>query len=247
MHLSDETSIRLILLDIEGTTTPIDFVTKVLFPYSSRKIESFLRQNFQNEQVQTLVRELRAQQREDMKKELQPPGWNEEGREAEIQSAAAYGRWLIEQDSKYTVLKSLQGMIWQAGYLSGELQGQVYPDVPRAFERWRRQKREIAIYSSGSVLAQRLLFQTTTFGDLTVFIRDYFDTHTGAKQDAASYKKIADSLGHGPHAVLFISDALREVEAAKVAEMQSELCDRSEHFDADDTRAIKSFDGILAD
>jgi enolase-phosphatase E1 len=227
VHLPGEASIRLILLDIEGTTTPIDFVTKVLFPYASRKIESFLRQSVQNQQVQVLVKELRAQQREHAKSGLQPPGWNEEAKEAEMQSAADYCRWLIERDSKCTPLKSLQGMIWQAGYVSGELRGQVYPDVPRAFNRWRKQKREIAIYSSGSVLAQRLLFQTTPFGDLSTFIRNYFDTHIGAKRDPASYRKIADELGYNPDTVLFISDAVKEVESAQAAGMRGILCDRS--------------------
>ena len=247
MHLPGEASIRLILLDIEGTTTPIDFVTTVLFPYASRKIESFLRQNFQNQQVQMLIKELRVQQREDTNRGSRPPDWHGEGRDAEIQSAAAYGRWLIAKDSKCTTLKSLQGMIWQAGYVNGELRGQVYPDVPQAFERWRQQKREIAIYSSGSALAQRLIFQTTAFGDLTVFIRDYFDTHTGPKQDPVSYRKIADALGCGPSTILFISDSRKEVEAAKVAGMQSLLCDRSVPADAADknSEAMHTFDPIF--
>lgn len=245
VHLPGEESIRVILLDIEGTTTPIDFVTSVLFPYASGKIESFLRQNFQNEQVHALIEELHAQQQEDAKRGLQPSGWNEEGREGEIQSAAAYSQWLIERNSKCTALKSLQGMIWQAGYASGELRGQVYPDVPRAFERWRRQKREIAIYSSGSVLAQRLIFQTTPFGDLTGLIRDYFDTHIGAKQDPSSYKKIADTLGQFPDRVLFISDAVKEVEAAHTSRMRSVLCDRSAA--AAGAGAIQSFDEIFPD
>jgi len=247
VHPPGEASIRVILLDIEGTTTPIDFVTKVLFPYASGKIESFLRQNFQNEQVHESIEELRAQRQEDAKRGLQPPDWKEEGREAEIQSASAYGQWLIARDSKCTALKSLQGMIWQAGYASGELRGQVYPDVPRAFERWRRQKREIAIYSSGSVLAQRLIFQTTPFGDLTGFIRDYFDTHIGAKQDPASYKKIADLLGHGPGTVLFISDAVKEVQAARAAGIQSLRCDRAELLAASaaDPEVIHCFDEVF--
>ena len=245
VHLPREAPIRVILLDIEGTTTPIDFVTKVLFSYASRKIESFLRQNFQNEQVHASIEELHAQQREDAKRGLQPPSWNEGGREAEVQATVAYCRWLMGKDSKCTALKSLQGMIWQAGYASGELRGQVYPDVPRAFERWRRQKREIATYSSGSVLAQRLLFQTTPFGDLTGFIRDFFDTHTGAKQDSASYKKIAASLGHGPDGVLFISDAVKEGEAARCAGVRALLCDRPTQSLASSADVIHSFDEVF--
>lgn len=244
VHLPAESSIRVILLDIEGTTTPIDFVTKTLFPYASRKIDSFLRENSQYQAVRTLVAELRHQQQEDTKRGFRPPDWNQEEQEAEISSAAAYCRWLIEKDSKCTPLKALQGMLWQAGYANGELQGQVYPDVPRAFERWRRQKREIAIYSSGSVLAQRLLFQTTQFGDLTKFIRNYFDTNTGAKQDPESYKKIADSLGLSADGVLFISDAVKEVQAARAVGMYSLLCDRAKPSVAPATNSgvAQSFD-----
>lgn len=248
VHLPAESSIRVILLDIEGTTTPIDFVTKTLFPYASRKVDSFLRENSQDQAVRTLVAELCHQQQEDTKRGFRPPDWNQEEQEGEISSAAAYCRWLIEKDSKCTPLKALQGMIWQAGYANGELQGQVYPDVPRAFERWRRQKREIAIYSSGSVLAQRLLFQTTQFGDLTKFIRNYFDTNTGAKQAPESYKKIADSLGLGADGVLFISDAVKEVQAARAVGMYSLLCDRAKPSVAPAAggEVIHSFDEVLA-
>ena len=247
VHLPAESSIRVILLDIEGTTTPIDFVTKTLFPYASRKVDSFLRENSQDQAVRTLIAELRNQQQEDAKCRLHPPDWKQEEQEVELKSAVAYCRWLIEKDSKCTSLKALQGMIWQAGYASGELRGQVYPDVPRAFERWRLQNREIAIYSSGSVLAQRLLFQSTTLGDLTVFIRDYFDTRTGAKLEPASYKKIANSLGNVPDEVLFISDAVKEVEAAQAAGMGSILCDRgkSSVAPATDAEAIHSFDEVF--
>lgn len=248
VHLSDEAAIRALLLDIEGTTTPIDFVTKVLFPYASRNIKSFLREKSQDQAVRTLITELCKQQQQDAESGLRPPTWNKEDQKAGLESAAAFCRWLIEKDSKCTALKSLQGIIWQAGYASGELRGQVYPDVPRAFERWRRQKREIAIFSSGSVLAQHLIFETTPFGDLTGFIRDYFDTRVGAKQDPSSYKKIAALLGRSPDAALFISDARKEIEAAKAAGMQGVLCDRSEQIHvAADSEAIGSFDEIFPD
>ena len=248
VHLPAESSVRVILLDIEGTTTPIDFVTKTLFPYASCKMESFLRENSQDQAVRTLIAELRNQQQEDAKCRLHPPDWKQEVQEAELKSAVAYCRWLIEKDSKCTPLKSLQGIIWEAGYASGELHGQVYPDVPLAFERWRRQEREIAIYSSGSVLAQRLLFQSTAFGDLTVFICDYFDTHVGVKQDPASYTKIAAALRWPPGEILFISDAVNEVDAAQAAGMRSLLCDRgkSSVAPAAGGEVVHSFDEVLA-
>ena len=133
----------------------------------------------------------------------------------------------MDQDRKSTGLKSLQGKIWDEGYRSGELRGEVYPDVPVAFERWRRQRLEIAIFSSGSVQAQQLLFRNTASGDLTRFIRAYFDTTTGPKRDAESYGRIAAALGRNSSDVLFVSDVSAELDAARTAGMQTALCVRS--------------------
>src|SRR5262249_62371114 len=121
-----------------------------------------------------------------------PPAWREDGGgEATILSAVEYVRWLMAKDSKCTPLKTLQGKIWQQGFDNGELHGEVYEDVPRAFTRWRSQGRSIAIYSSGSVLAQQLLFRTVASGDLTPQIAAYFDTQAGIKTSPESYAKIA--------------------------------------------------------
>ena len=245
----DESQIRVILLDIEGTTTPIEFVYQTLFPYASRGLESFLRKHSLDPEVKSLISELHAQHDQDERNGLQPPAWEGGGQEAQCRSCIAYGQWLIARDSKCTPLKSLEGKIWQEGYARGELRGQVYPDVPIAFERWRRNKKIICIYSSGSVQAQQQLFQTTPAGDLTSYISVFFDTRVGAKTKGASYTKIADSFAIAPKRFLFISDAMKEVEAAQSAGMQVILCDR-------DHRAIElpvtggvihSFDGVLPD
>jgi enolase-phosphatase E1 len=247
--LLDEPHVRIVLLDIEGTTTPIEFVTQVLFPYVSRKLESFLGENFQDPQIQSLIRGLRAQHREDERQGLQPPVWAEKSVAAELESAIAYSRWLIRKDSKCTALKSLQGKIWQEGYASGELRGQLYPEVPRALERWRRQRREICIYSSGSVLAQRLLFQTTPFGDLTGYIKEFFDTRIGDKSDSGSYKRIAALLDRAPRELLFLSDAGKEVDAARAAGFSTGLCNRSGRIGEGKlgSAVIHSFDEVFPD
>lgn len=115
----------------------------------------------------------------------------------------------MDRDRKSTALKSLQGKIWDEGYRSGELRGEVYPDVPPALERWRRHGVDTAIFSSGSVQAQQLLFRSTPFGDLTRFMRAYFDTTTGPKTEPESYRRIATALGRDPRDVLFVSDVPR--------------------------------------
>jgi enolase-phosphatase E1 len=133
----------------------------------------------------------------------------------------------MDQDRKSTGLKSLQGKIWEAGYRAGDLRSEVYPDVPPALERWRRQGIDIAIFSSGSVQAQRSLFMNTAAGDLTRFIRAYFDTTTGPKTAPQSYARIAAALERSPSEVLFLSDLGAELDAARTAGMQTALCVRT--------------------
>jgi len=247
--LIDESQIRVILLDIEGTTTPVEFVYQTLFPYASRKLESFLREHFQDPEIQSLIQDLRKQHDLDQRNGLAPPGWLDNAEEAGLHSSVSYGQWLIGRDSKCTPLKLLQGKIWQEGYANAELHGEVYPDVPVAFERWRRQKKIICIYSSGSALAQQLLFRTTTSGDLTPYISVFFDTRVGAKTEGESYKKIAASFSYAQHQFLFVSDAVKEIEAAASVGMQAILCDRDPNAVSPPSvgEVIHNFDGVLPD
>ena len=220
-------SIRAILLDIEGTTTPIDFVFQTLFPYARRRLGGFLQAHAAEPEVRADIEGLRAQHRTDTAENLHPPPWLDRSSALEMESARAYGLWLMEHDSKCSPLKSLQGKIWQEGYARGELHGQVYPDVPPAFARWTEQEKIVAIFSSGSVLAQKLLFSSTEAGDLTRYLVAFFDTTTGPKNEPASYRKIAAALGRETASVLFISDATKELDAARTAGMQTKLCVRA--------------------
>jgi enolase-phosphatase E1 len=217
---------HVLLLDIEGTTTPIDFVYKTLFPYAARHLEPFLHTHFAEPEIHALIQDLKAQHGGDVSAGHQPAVWLSGSDEDQLTSGLAYARSLMAKDSKCTPLKTLQGKIWQRGFANGDLHGEVYPDVPRAFERWRQQQRQICIYSSGSVPAQQQLFQSVVSGDLTPYIAAYFDTQTGIKTVAASYKKIATSLGRSPSEFLFVSDSAKELLAAQSAEMHVALCDR---------------------
>lgn len=219
-------SAKSILLDIEGTTTPIAFVYEVLFPFARTHFESFLRQHADSEPVQTDLRGLRALHALDQREGENPPPLEEGSGEADRQSLVAYLHWLMDQDRKATPLKALQGKVWKAGYHEGKLRAQVFPDVPVALRRWRRQGKDVSIFSSGSVLAQKLLFAHTEAGDLTPLLRSYFDTATGAKSEADSYRRIAASLDRDPAELVFISDVVAELEAARVAGMETRLCVR---------------------
>jgi len=217
--------IRAILLDIEGTTTPVDFVYSRLFPFARARLEPFLRANRERNDVRA---DLEALRREHAAEQPAPdlPPWRDESADARERSALAYLLWLMDRDRKSTALKSIQGKIWETGYRSGELQGEVYPDVLPALQRWSAQQRTIAIFSSGSVLAQKLLFSHSTAGDLTRYISAHFDTTTGAKQDEQSYHRIADALSQPPADVLFCSDVVAELDAARGAGVATVLCVR---------------------
>ncbi|MGH9849291.1 MAG: acireductone synthase [Blastocatellia bacterium] len=218
---------RAILLDIEGTTTPVDFVYQTLFPFARRHVKEFLDAHSANEAVKADITRLRQEHAAEASDQSLPI-WRDDSLEAQLESAVAYVHWLMDRDRKSTGLKSLQGKIWEAGYRSGELHGEVYEDVPRAFARWKEQQQIIAIFSSGSVLAQQLLFAHSTAGDLTGFLQAYFDTTTGAKREAESYRRIAASLRSQPSEILFLSDVIAELDAARLAGMQTALCVRTE-------------------
>lgn len=240
----DPERIRAILLDIEGTTTPIDFVTRVLFPYAREHVRGFL--DRRASEVRDELARLFSEHQAEGGAGQSPPPWRGDSPAAAIDSAVAYVRWLMDRDRKSTALKALQGRIWEEGYEAGRLRGQVYPDVPRAFARWRAQGREIAIFSSGSVLAQKLLFSRSDAGDLTPSLRAYFDTTTGVKADAESYRKIARALGREPPEVLFLSDAAAELDAARKAGMATGLCVREGAGPASPSHpVVRSFDEVL--
>jgi enolase-phosphatase E1 len=193
-----------ILLDIEGTTTPISFVYETLFPFARAHAEEFL----DADAAAALEREYQA----DAAAGRQPPEWEP--------GALRFVHWLMDHDRKSTALKALQGRIWEGGYRGGQLIAQVFADVPPALRRWRKTGVDVRIYSSGSVLAQKLLFAHSDHGDLTPLLGGYFDTTTGPKLESASYAKIAAAMGLAPSHLLFVSDVAAELDAAGAAGLQ---------------------------
>ena len=243
--LSDEREPRVVLLDIEGTTTPAEFVYQTLFPYARNHLREFLERHQHEAEVMNDLKELEAERKGDEVRGLNPPEWRGGSSESNLSSAACYAQWLMDRDRKSTALKSLQGKVWQAGYESGELRGQVYPDIPPALARWQALNRRVCIFSSGSILAQKLLFAHTIVGDLTPFISAYFDTTTGSKTESTSYREIAAVLAQAPQEIMFLSDLEVELDAARAAGLQPVLCVRDArrpvtHSD----RVIHTFDEL---
>jgi enolase-phosphatase E1 len=241
-------SVHGVLLDVEGTTTPIDFVYQVLFPFVRAHLTDYLRRNINSEDLGRDLLMLREEYLTDLKQALIPPEWVDEPFQARVESVASYIFWLMDHDRKSTGLKSLQGKIWQQGYTRGELKSQVFPDVPPALRYWNSKNVDARIFSSGSVLAQKLLFTHTEAGDLTGFLRGYFDTTTGPKTSEESYHRITNEFHLPASEVLFISDTTAEIDAAKRAGMQTLLCVRPGNPPAPDRHGhgvISSFSEIV--
>ena len=238
--------IRVFLLDIEGTTTPISFVHELLFGYVRDRLDAYLAEHVSTAIIPEFVTALAAEHAAETGDD-QPPAWRDTSSEVLRASVAEYVRWLMARDRKSPALKKLQGLIWEEGYQAGELRGEVFDDVPRAFERWRKSGRFIAIYSSGSELAQRRLFESTAHGNLTPRIAGFFDTAVGPKLNAESYLRIAETLDTKPAEVLFVSDVTAELAAARQAGCGTRLCMRpgnAAQENAEKFERISSFDEL---
>jgi enolase-phosphatase E1 len=228
--------ISAILLDIEGTTTPISFVHDVLFPFSRQHLTSYLTENSDSPDVLNDLECLRKEHSEDLGSGNQRPPLIEQ-----------YVYWLIDHDRKSPALKSLQGKIWEQGYNDDRLRSVVFADVRPAIERWVETGVSVNIFSSGSVLAQKLLFAHTDAGDLTKFIHRYFDTGVGKKNNSESYRTIAETLSIPAAEILFVSDVITELNGAADAGMRTALCLRPGNAPQELTSghdSIHSFDEI---
>jgi enolase-phosphatase E1 len=234
-----------VVLDVEGTTTPVSFVYDVLFPYARHRLAEYV-STLGSDELAEVERALRVEHAEDVLRgeSVPPPEWPA-SRAAIVEAIIGYLAWLMDRDRKSTVLKAVQGRIWQGGFRDGTLRGEVFEDVPRAFARWRATGVRIYIYSSGSVLAQRLLFEHSVAGDLTPCLDGYFDTAIGPKREASSYARIASALDEPARRLLFISDVQQELDAAAAAGFQTLLCVRgAEPVGSVGERVIHTFDDV---
>ena len=217
-------SVRGILLDIEGTTSSIRFVYDVMFPYVRKHLTFEVFANWlepaYGEAFDAIARDAGFLSLDEWLRK------NQLTRENPLRAAELVCKEvtrLMDADAKATGLKQLQGLIWESGFQSGELKAHVYDDVPPALAAWNAAGKDVRIYSSGSVQAQKLFFGHTIVGDLLPLFRGHYDTTTGPKREAASYQKIAGDFGLPPQDILFLSDVVAELDAAHTAAMQTAL------------------------
>lgn len=199
--------IKLYLFDIEGTTTDINFVHKVLFPYSSEAMEKFILEHQETPGVKSTINEVKKTVKD------------EENLDLSLEEVINQLLSWIKEDRKHPALKELQGLIWNHGYINNHFKGHVYTDVQPFFKKILTAGFKVGIYSSGSEKAQKLIFGYSSEGDLTPLISYYFDTKVGGKREMSSYEKIASEVNLRPEEIHFFSDIPEELKAARSAGM----------------------------
>ncbi len=204
----------LILTDIEGTTSSISFVRDVLFPYARRELPRFVREHGREPEVRRWLDVVAT----------------EHGTICSDEVIVEILQDWIDADRKHTALKALQGMLWKDGYRGADFTAHIYPDAADALPRWHQDGHRLAVYSSGSVAAQRLFFGHSDAGNLLQLFDAFFDTETGGKREAESYSRIADALACEPGDILFLSDVVAELDAAREAGLLTTLVDRLEDY-----------------
>jgi len=214
---------RGILLDVEGTTSSISFVYDVLFTHAKAHVGEFLAARGTDPAIRELARAIA---------EAAGAGPEAAAVAADPARAALAAIDLMNRDVKETALKTLQGMIWRSGFEAGEIVAHVFDDVPSALAAWADAGLDVRIYSSGSIEAQKLFFGHTSAGDLTPCLRGHYDTTTGPKREAESYRRIAAAMDLEPRQVLFVSDVGAELDAARTAGMATALAVRPGNRDA---------------
>lgn len=221
---------RAILTDIEGTTSSVSFVHDVLFPYARSRIGTFIREQRHNPKVAEQI---------DAVCELA-------GEPLDDEAVMERLRQWIDEDRKATPLKMLQGMIWKAGYETGDFRGHVYEDAVRQLRVWHASGIRQYVFSSGSVAAQKMLFGHTAYGDLTPLFSGYFDTTTGSKKEPAAYTAIAEAIGLPAREILFLSDIVDELDAARASGFRTIMLvrDRDQGDHESDHTIARSFDEI---
>ena len=239
-----------LLLDIEGTTCPITFVAEVLFPYAQEQLQTYIHTNSTDNTVRLLIRDAWDEWRIDTNPTSQEllEQSIEQAEDHDHSAIHNYLQHLIAIDRKSTALKDLQGRIWKQGYTSGDIQSELFPDALPAFRSWIGAGYTLAVYSSGSVSAQQLLYQYTPEGDVRTLFNGWYDTRTGPKKESRSYQAIAKDLNVLPQSIAFISDNKAECDAAEGAGLHTIFSLRDGNPDRSPGHhpVIDSLDQVLA-
>ena len=207
-----------ILLDVEGTTCPVSFVTETLFPYAKSELKSFLDRQRNNPLIDQLIDNANDEWIQDNSEDsTRLRHQSEKEQQVKHLKIEPYLQLLMKTDKKSTTLKDIQGKIWKEGYTTGRISSELFEDAHANLKRWHKQGYRLSVYSSGSVEAQHLLYKYTNKGDIKYLFSYWFDTHIGDKKEPSSYTEIASVMGCKTQNILFISDNSDECDAARRA------------------------------
>jgi enolase-phosphatase E1 len=222
--------IKAIVTDIEGTTSAIDFVHQVLFPYSTKALPDYVRQHAQQAEIAAIIAQVKAEIKQ---------------ADADLEVVIATLLDWIATDQKITPLKTLQGFIWETGFKNNHFQGHLYEDAYRNLKQWQQAEIKLYVFSSGSVKAQKLLFGYSQYGDLNYLFEGYFDTQVGNKKTVTAYQNIQKAIALPASEILFLSDVIAELDAAKTVGYHTLLLDREKSIDHTQGHDVVSdFDAI---
>ncbi|XP_071079299.1 enolase-phosphatase E1-like [Haliotis cracherodii] len=247
--------VKAVIVDIEGTTTPISFVKDTLFPYITDNLDTYLKKHYDDTETQkdiTALRTLAAKDKSDSVDGVVEIPDGSSDKEDILKAVSENVRWQMSKDRKSTELKQLQGHMWQEGYQSGAFKGEVFDDVPAVIQQLSEEGIKLYVYSSGSVEAQKLLFANTSEGDLVELFTDFFDTTIGSKTASSSYKTLVTKVGCENDEILFLTDTPEEAKAANQAGMRSTLVIRPGNQDLTEEHlqnfsCIEKFDELYGD
>ncbi|MBY6108382.1 acireductone synthase [Ferrimonas balearica] len=222
--------VQAIIVDTAGTTTDFQFIKDTLFSYSADALPEFLEHHHNDFAVSNLLADIRAHAKEP---------------DADLPRLVELIREWIAADNKLTALKTLQGLVWKQGYLKGDFKGHVYADAAEALKTWKAAGKRLYSYSSSSADAQDLLFKHSNEGDLSALFYGHFDTNLGQKKTVQAYKNILNVVSLWPKHVLFVSDDVEELNAARDAGLRTcqvvrgEGVRRGDHNIVDDFSQLK--------
>lgn len=202
-----------ILFDIGGTITSISFVKDKLFGYVRENVRNYLNQKFDEEVVQSDIKDLLEESKE-VKNNFDLKTINKSEVIRQVEEIVIR---LMDGDKKFSSLQKLQGHMFEDAFQSKSVTTEFFPDVLKSIRRLKDLNKRVCIYSSGSVFAQKLLFSHTSEGDITHLITSFYDTTTGSKVETDSYKNICSSEKVEPGEVLFLTDMMNEAVPARIA------------------------------
>ncbi|XP_013397492.2 enolase-phosphatase E1 [Lingula anatina] len=225
-------NVKVLLLDVEGTTSPISFMKNEVNQYVTENIQEYLTKNWESEELQNVITSLREQAQQD--KEAGTEGVVEvkaadDPQEEVIASITENLKWQMSQEKATTAACQLQSQILREAFKMEKMKGKLFDDVVPALKEVATDSRQVYLFSTTSMDVQKLLFTYSAQGDNSKCLSGFFDSKVGAKTEMESYKNIINDIGVKPEETLYVTDMPAEAQAAGKAGIGVFLLNRPEN------------------